>query len=155
MIILDFPEPYFKTRQEDGRPSIFDAIRQQWVALTPEEWVRQNIIQWLLTRQGIPKTALSVEKEIRLGTMSKRYDLIIYDKHTSPWMMVECKAETVQLNESVLMQILSYNLAVPAEYLLITNGQQCHIAKINAGESIWTKSFPEYPDIHQGRGTGD
>ena len=145
MIILDFPEPYFKTRQEGDRPSIFDVIRQRWVALTPEEWVRQNIIQWLLLRKGIPKAALSVEKEIRLGSLNKRFDLIVFDRNTRPWMMVECKAENVQLNESVLMQILSYNLAMPAEYLLITNGQQCHVAKINDGESIWMSSFPSYP----------
>jgi predicted type IV restriction endonuclease len=145
MILLDFPEPYFKTRQEGDRPSIFDAIRQRWVSLTPEEWVRQNIIQWLLLRHGLPKAAISVEKEIRLGSMSKRFDLLIYDRETRPWMMVECKADTVELNEVTLMQILSYNLAMPVDYLMVTNGKQCHLAQINTAEPSWINTFPAYP----------
>ena len=149
MIMLDFPQPDFKTKQEDGRPFIFDPIRQRWVALTPEEWVRQNIIQWLLIRQGIPKAAIAVEKEIRLGSMSKRFDLLIYDRNTDPWMMVECKADHVELDETVLMQILSYNLAMPAEYLLITNGKKCLLAQKNAGSSSWMSSFPNYPTLNK------
>ena len=145
MIKLDFPEPDFKTRLENGQPVIFDSIRQRWVVLTPEEWVRQNIVQWLILRGGVPKSAIAVEKEIKLGSMLKRFDLLIYDRSTIPWMMVECKAETVELDESVLIQILSYNLAIPVDFLLITNGKQCHLAQKNAEKSSWLTNFPVYP----------
>ena len=145
MIKLDFPEPDFKTRLENGQPELLDSIRMRWVALTPEEWVRQNTIQWLILRAGVPKAAIAVEKEIKVGSMSKRFDLLVYDRNTNPWMLVECKAASVQLDESVLMQILSYNLAIPVEYLMINNDQQCHLAQRNGEKSSWLSSFPLYP----------
>jgi hypothetical protein len=146
MIKLDFPEPDFKTRLENGQPAIFDSIRLRWVALTPEEWVRQNILQWLILRGGVPKASIAVEKEIKLGPLSRRFDVLVHDRNTQPWMLIECKADTVQLDESVLMQILSYNLSVPVKYLLITNGQDCHLAERGGEVSSWLSDFPHYPN---------
>jgi hypothetical protein len=101
---------------------IFDILRKRWVPLTSEEWVRQNFIQFLLQDKKYPSALIAVEKEIRLGELRKRFDVLVYDNSHQPWMMIECKGREIQLNESVLEQVLRYNISVPVQYLIITNG---------------------------------
>lgn len=144
MINLKFPEPDFKIREERGQPEIFDGIRQKWVALQPEEWVRQNFISWLTKAEGIPSHSIAVEKGLRLGNLMKRFDLLVFDSNTQPWMMVECKAADVPLKEPVLMQILSYNLAIPVRYLVVTNGVECHVADKKKEIPEWLSFFPKH-----------
>lgn len=143
MIALNFPEPRFKTRYHDNKPQIFDEIRLQWVALQPEEWVRQNFISWLTNINSIPSGLISIEKTISLGSLSKRFDLLIYDKLHQPWMMVECKAQGMVLAESALRQILLYNMVVPVKYIVITNGNLCYVADRIKEE--WLFKFPLFP----------
>jgi hypothetical protein len=133
MVDLVFPEPEFKIRQLEGRAEIFDAIRSKWIVLGPEEWVRQNFIQWMVKRNGIPLASIAVEKTLKLGEQTRRFDVLVYDEQTQPWMMVECKSMDVKLDGSTLMQILSYHLAIPVEYLVITNGIECHVAQKKMG----------------------
>ena len=143
MIQLNFPDPIFKTRYHDNKPQIFDRLRVKWVALQPEEWVRQNFIAWMIQVNFIPSDFISIEKTIMLGSLSKRFDLLIYDNAHQPWMMVECKAQGVALEESVLRQILRYNMVVPVKYIVITNGNQCFVAdRIN---ETWLMEFPVFP----------
>lgn len=144
MVELIFPEPDFKLRQHEGRPELFDVIRSKWVTLGPEEWVRQNFIQWMVKTHQFPLTAIAVEKQFKLGQESRRFDVLVYDKHTKPWLMVECKSMEVELNESVLMQLLSYHLALPVDYLVITNGIVCHVAEKRNGTAQWVPFFPKY-----------
>jgi hypothetical protein len=144
MINLKFPEPDFKIREERGQPEIFDGIRQKWVALQPEEWVRQNFISWLTKAAGIPSNSIAVEKGLRLGNLMKRFDLLVFDSNTQPWMMVECKAADVPLKAPVLMQILSYNLAIPVRYLVVTNGVECHVADKKKEIPEWLSFFPKH-----------
>jgi hypothetical protein len=80
MVELVFPEPDFKIREQNGRPELFDAIRLKWVALGPEEWVRQNFIQWMVKRNGIPLASIAVEKTLKLGEQTRRFDVLVYDK---------------------------------------------------------------------------
>jgi hypothetical protein len=123
MIELRYPETLPKTRSSLGSKEVFDPVRKRWVRLTPEEWVRQLFI---LTETHRFSTAwMAVEQSIALGALQKRFDLLIYDSSQQPWMMVECKAETVALDDEVLDQLLRYNMSVPVRYLLITNGAQC------------------------------
>jgi hypothetical protein len=122
MVKVEFPPHNFKIKEEEGKEIIFDEIRKQWVRLTPEEWVRQNFIQYLIQVKKIPVALISVEKEIKLGELKKRFDILVFDTHHQPWMMVECKAMSVELNEDVLQQVLRYNVSVPVTYLVITNG---------------------------------
>ena len=96
--------------------------RKRWVPLTSEEWVRQNFIQYLLQEKKYPSSLIAVEKEIKLGELRKRFDILVYDKEHRPWMMIECKGREIILNESVLEQVLRYNISVPVNYLIITNG---------------------------------
>jgi hypothetical protein len=125
MIRIDYPSSPFRMKEEDGKEFIFDEFRRQWLRLTPEEWVRQNFLQYLLQIKKYPASLTAVEKEIRLGELKKRFDILVYDPNHQPWLMVECKGMDVILNQSVLQQVLRYNIAVPVPYLVITNGQYC------------------------------
>ena len=144
MINLTFPEPDFKIREQGGQPEIFDGIRQKWVSLQPEEWVRQNFISWMTKVAGIPSHSIAVEKGLRLGNSMKRFDLLVFDSNTQPWMIVECKAADVPLKAPVLMQILSYNLAIPVRYLVVTNGIECHVADKKKEMPEWLSFFPKH-----------
>lgn len=122
MLTINFPEPTFRIKQEAGREFIFDTLRKKWVVLTPEEWVRQNFISYLVKEKNYPTTLIAVEKEIRLGELKKRFDILVYDPSHQPWMMIECKAMEVELDEKVLQQLLRYNLSTPVRCMVISNG---------------------------------
>jgi hypothetical protein len=122
MVAINFPEPAFRMKHENSREYIFDPLRKKWLLLTPEEWVRQNFIQYLAQVKSYPSSLIALEKEIRLGELKKRFDILIYNKNHQPWMMVECKGPEIKLDEAVLQQVLRYNISVPVEYIIITNG---------------------------------
>lgn len=125
-MIINFPEPGFRIKKEEGREYIFDALRKKWVALTPEEWVRQNFVQYLLQVKNYPASLIALEKEIKLGELKKRFDILVYDNNHQPWMMIECKAVEVNLDEKVLEQVLRYNVSVPVAFIVITNGEKTY-----------------------------
>ncbi len=122
MVIINYPQPDFRIKNEDGKEFIFDALRKKWLLLTPEEWVRQNFIQYLIKTKNYPASLIAIEKEIQLGELKKRFDILVYDNNHQPWMMIECKAGEVKLDEDVLQQVLRYNISVPVKYIIITNG---------------------------------
>jgi len=125
MIKIDYPPPAFKIKTDNNHEFIFDELRKSWLRLTPEEWVRQNFVQYLVQMMKYPSTLIAMEKEILLGELKKRFDILVYDQHHQPWMMVECKEMNVEIDEKVLQQILRYNMAVPVRYMIITNGTSC------------------------------
>jgi hypothetical protein len=126
MIKIYYPQYPFKIKEEPaGKEFIFDELRKQWVRLTPEEWVRQNFIQYLIQVKKYPSSYIALEKRIKLGELNKRFDLLVFNSAAKPWMMIECKASSIALDKSVIWQILHYNIAVPVKYLIITNGEQC------------------------------
>ncbi|MFI5133728.1 MAG: type I restriction enzyme HsdR N-terminal domain-containing protein [Chitinophagales bacterium] len=122
MITVNYPEPAFRTEKREGKEFIFDPIRRQWVALADEEWVRQNFIQYMVQVHQYPAAMIAVEKEIMLGELKKRFDILVYDKMHRPWMLVECKASDIKLDDAVFQQLLRYHISVPASFLIITNG---------------------------------
>lgn len=122
MIAVQYPEPKFKMKNENGKRYIFDAIRKVWLLLTEEEWVRQNFVNYLISELKYPSSIIAIEKEISLNNLKKRFDILVYDKQHKPWMLVECKEPKVSLSEDVLQQVLRYNISVPVEYIVITNG---------------------------------
>jgi hypothetical protein len=125
MIKIAYPAYQPKIKQEGGREFIFDSTRKRWVVLTPEEWVRQNFLQYLIHVKQYPASLIAIEKEIALGELKKRFDIVVYDALSKPWMIVECKEMTVDLNHSVLDQALRYNITMQVPYLVITNGSYC------------------------------
>jgi hypothetical protein len=122
MIAVQYPEPQFRMKNENGKHYIFDSIRKVWLLLTEEEWVRQNFVNYLITQLHYPSSVIALEKEILLNDLKKRFDILVYDKQHKPWMLIECKEPKVSLNEDVLQQVLRYNISVPVEYIVITNG---------------------------------
>jgi hypothetical protein len=127
MIKIYYPSYSFKIREpEVKKEEIWDDLRKLWVRLTPEEWVRQNFIQYLLQVKNYPASYIAVERKMKLGELSKRFDLLVFDGSAQPWMLVECKATGERLDSRVLWQVLRYNLAIPVKYLVITNGEECY-----------------------------
>ncbi len=125
MIKIDYPnyQPSIKTIAD--KDYIFDTFRKKWILLTPEEWVRQNFLQYLTRIKNYPASIIAIEKEIRLGELKKRFDIVVYDKSTRPWMLIECKEMNTPLNEMVLHQAIRYDWQLQVEYLVITNGSHC------------------------------
>jgi hypothetical protein len=121
MTRIAYPPFNFRIKKEDEKEWIFDEIRKQWVRLTPEEWVRQNILQYLLQVKKYPASLIAIEKEIALGELRKRFDILVY-RDAKPWMIIECKEMNVPLSEATIRQILNYNITIQADYIVVTNG---------------------------------
>ena len=125
MIKIEYPPYQPRTRQETGREMIFDEIRKRWVVLTPEEWVRQNFLQYLLQVRKYPASLIAVEREIKLNDLRKRFDVVVHNRQGKPQMIIECKEMGVNLDKKVLDQVLRYNIILQVPYLVITNGNFC------------------------------
>ena len=146
-----FPElkyPSFNIRLKEAgknKLQVFDNIRKKWLILTPEEWVRQHVINYFIAECNYPPTLISLEKEIELNGVKKRYDIVVYTRSLKPLMIVECKAPEVDLSSDVLDQAARYNLNLNVEYVLITNGIMDQIYK--AGSIIdKLPAYNEFPE---------
>ena len=143
MISINYPEYPFKIQKEAGKDCIFDPLRKTWVVLTPEEWVRQNFIQYLIQVKQYPASLIAIEKTIQLGELKKRFDIVVY-KNEAPWILIECKEADVSLTEKTLEQILQYQQVIEASYLVMTNGHTTYGAKIETGKLHYLQSLPDY-----------
>ena len=143
MIVLPYPSYPFKIKAINGKDQIFDPFRKIWVIITPEEWVRQNLLQYLVQTLHYPSSLIAVEKEIKLGELSKRFDIVVY-KNELPWMIIECKEAKVSINEKTMGQILQYQQVLTAQYLFMSNGHETMGAKIASGKLQAMQNFPEY-----------
>lgn len=123
MIVVKYPRPTFKIKQENGQHYVFDSIRKTWLLLTEEEWVRQNFIQYLVQEMSYPATLIALEKELDLNGLKKRFDVLVYNSNHQPWMLIECKAPKIILNDATFEQLLRYHMSIPVSFLIITNGQ--------------------------------
>ena len=130
-------------KDEQGKETIFDECRKLWVLLTPEEWVRQNFLQYLMQVKNYPCSLIAVEREIALGDTKKRFDIVVF-KNAAPWMIVECKEMNVELSEAVIKQILNYNITLQVEYLVITNGKSTFGLYIQQGKFEWLDELPDF-----------
>jgi hypothetical protein len=143
MINIQFPSHLFKIKSENGKEIIFDECRKQWVLLTPEEWVRQNFLQYLIQERLYPASLIAVEREVVLGDLKKRFDIVVF-RNAKPWMIVECKEMHGKLNEAVIKQILNYNITLQAEYLVITNGTSTFALHVQQGKFEWLQKLPDF-----------
>lgn len=128
---LNFPTYSFRFKSSENKISIFDEIRKKFVILQPEEWVRQHCIQFLMKEKEFPKSLLSVEKELKIGTLKKRYDIVIYNLDGSIHLIVECKAPKIKINQASFDQIARYNKALRASYLMVTNGHDHYYCQMD------------------------
>jgi hypothetical protein len=144
MIKIEYPPYDFKIKKEKNTELIFDAARKRWLVLTPEEWVRQNFLQYIIQVKSYPVSLIAIEKEIYLGELKKRCDIVVYNRQTLPWMIIECKEMNEQLNAKVLDQVLRYHIALPAKYLVVTNGNYCFGFEKSEGQFYEINELPEY-----------
>ena len=143
MIKIDYPAYDFRIKEVDGRELIFDDFRKQWVRLTPEEWVRQNMLQYLVQVKHYPASLIAVEKEIALGELRKRFDILVY-KASKPWMIVECKEMNIILNEPVIRQVLNYNITLQTAFVVVTNGTSTYGFGLDNGKIEPLQQFPDF-----------
>lgn len=146
---LNLPEYEFKFREQNGQRQIFDVFRKKYVALTPEEWVRQNFLMYLVIEKSYPPSLIAVEAGLKLYRRSKRTDVVVYDKQGSPALVVECKAPEIKINQDVFDQILRYNIALKVKYLIVTNGLEhfCCTLDYKNKSSHFLEVIPEYKNI--------
>ena len=144
MIKIEYHSYQPKIKKEKEKEFIFDEVRRQWVALTPEEWVRQNFLHHLIYVKKYPASLIAVEKEIRLNDLKKRTDILIYNRNSEPWMIVECKEMNVKPDEKTLQQLLRYHLGVSVSYLVITTGTYCFGFEKKENDFIETNRLPDY-----------
>lgn len=143
MIKISYPPYDFRIKDEGGKEVIFDEFRKRWVRLTPEEWVRQNILQYLVQVKKYPAPLIAIEKEIALGELRKRFDILVY-KESKPWMIIECKEMNVPLNSAVIKQVLNYNISLQTDFLIVTNGADTQGFALCNGSAELLECFPEF-----------
>lgn len=144
MIKIEFPKEPLKTQEREGSYEIFDVIRKKWLVLTPEEWVRQNIVQYLLITKQYPASLIAIEKEIKLAELKKRCDIVVYNRKSEPWMIIECKEMKVSISEKTMEQILRYHITLPAKYLIVSNGSYCFGFEKKEGQFMEIDRFPGF-----------
>jgi hypothetical protein len=142
MIKLIYPKNKPQIKYENGKELILCIIRKRWFIVTPEEWVRQNFILYLIVKLKYPASLIAVEKQLLLSEVKKRFDIVVY-KNALPYIIIECKEMNVTLSEGTINQVLNYNSAIQAPYIVVTNGNYC------AGFFKRENSFIEIEDLPQ------
>jgi hypothetical protein len=144
---LHFPAYRFRIVSRDGKLLIFDRIRKKYVALTPEEWVRQHLVQFLISERNCPRSLIRIEQGIRYAKLPKRVDVLVYGREGEPWMIAECKAPDVPLLEESARQLAMYNSALKAQYILLTNGLRhfCFQSDYAGQRLLALPDVPYYP----------
>lgn len=141
-----FPAYAFTTRQRDGKSFILDGIRQKWVRLTPEEWVRQHLLQ-ALADHGYPRGLTAVEKGFDFDGRTWRADVAVFDSQQSPVLLAECKAPGVSITEAVFDQVARYNVVIKSRVFLVTNGHVLHCGVVDSGAVRFLDSLPSHSDV--------
>ncbi|MGI6074105.1 MAG: type I restriction enzyme HsdR N-terminal domain-containing protein [Fermentimonas sp.] len=149
MSALNLPPFEPKITKTDSGLKIFDIIRQKYVALTPEEWVRQHFINFLITEKNYPRSLMENEALITLNSQTKRCDTVVYNKHLKPLMIIEYKESNVPITQQVFDQIAGYNIELKVKYLIVTNGISHYCCRINYKKQTYTylTEIPDYNDI--------
>src|SRR5688572_6204321 len=146
MVKLNLPAYDVGLKKEHGKILIFDLLRKRYVVLTPEEWVRQHFIHYLINHLKYPKALIKVEGGLVFNTLQKRSDIVVFNREGNPWMMIECKAPELKLSKRTIRQASIYNHSLKAKYLVITNGMShicCEIDWINSN-TVVLDSMPPY-----------
>jgi type I site-specific restriction endonuclease len=145
---LNFPRYEFKLRKSGDGFQILDEFRKKWVALTPEEWVRQHTLRWIITEKLYPAGLIAVEKSILINGMEQRFDAVVFNRASEPAVIIECKAPEVKITEEVFDQVARYNMKVMAPFLLITNGltHYCCVMDHEGKSYSFLKELPSYKE---------
>ena len=143
---LNFPTYSFRFKNSENKVSIFDEIRKKFILLTPEEWVRQHVVQFLLQDKKYPKSYINVEKLIKINDLSKRYDGVVFQPNGEIFLLIECKAPEVPISQQTFDQIARYNLVLKAKYLMVTNGLNHYFCQMDFENEkyVFLRELPEY-----------
>lgn len=143
---LNFPEYAFRFKNTENKVAIFDEIRKKFILLTPEEWVRQHVVHFLLTAKNFPKSHINVEKVVKINGMNKRYDIVVYRPDGSIFLIVECKAPSVSISQATFDQIARYNMILKSRYLMVTNGLNHYFCQMDneAERYVFLREIPPY-----------
>lgn len=138
---------WFKTEEREGRPMVFDPLRRRFVALTPEEEVRQKALWLLVERLGVPAGLIAVEYSVKVNGLDKRCDAVVFGKDGSPLMIVECKAPGVRLSDKTLDQAVRYYSATKPRFLMLFNGEACYCFRVTEGSLRAMDHLPDYAEM--------
>lgn len=148
MYKLNLPDFDYKLKKAEGKVWIFDGIRKKYIVLTPEEWVRQHFIHYLIQEKRYPKSLIKVEGGLIYNQLQKRTDIVVFTREGNPWMIVECKSPTIPVSPDTLTQASVYNATLKAEFITVTNGMAHYCANINweKRQTTLLSDMPPYPD---------
>ena len=141
---LHFPQPDLRLRKANESLQVWDVVRKRWVALTPEEWVRQHLIHFLRDHRGWSESLMAVERKLMYNGLNRRPDVVVYTSAMKPLLLAECKAPDVAINQAVLDQAVMYNRALGVSYVLVTNGihTSCCLIQNGIAEIEWLNDVP-------------
>jgi hypothetical protein len=146
MLKLKLPNYKFKIKSNENKTLIFDNLRKKYMVLTPEEWVRQNFVQFLIEEKKYPISLIALEKQLTINNRKKRTDILVFNTDGKPDIVVECKAPAIKITQATFDQIARYNLTLKANYLIVTNGLEHFYCKMDFENEtyIFLKTIPEY-----------
>ncbi len=149
---LRFPSYSFQVKSAGQRKYIFDNIRRRYVVLTPEEWVRQHLIAYLVEDRNYPASLIAVEMPLKINRMERRADMVLFSKHGNPLLIAECKAPAVKITQAAFDQAARYNIGMKVRYMIVSNGLDHYCAKLDHLARTWEflESIPGYQDIVSG-----
>ncbi len=145
MLQLNFSAYTFRFKNSENKVSIFDSIRKKFILLTPEEWVRQHVVAFLIEEKNYPKSYINVEKLLKINDLKKRYDVVVYNPDGSIFLLVECKAPEIKISQTTFDQIARYNMVLQSNYLMLTNGLNHYFCEMDFVEKKYTflQQLPE------------
>ena len=143
---LNFPSYTFRFKNSENKVAIFDEIRKKFVVLTPEEWVRQHVVQYLLLEKKYPKSLINVEKLVKVNGLNKRYDIVVFQPNGEIFLLIECKAPEVAISQQTFDQIARYNLKLNAQFLMVTNGLNHYFCQMDFENEqyVFLREAPEF-----------
>lgn len=146
---LNFPDFSFRFKNSENKVLVFDEIRKKFIVLTPEEWVRIHVVQFLMIEKNYPKSLINVEKVIKINGLTKRYDVVVFQPNGNIFLVVECKQPNVPISQTVFDQIARYNLTLKAEYLMVTNGLNHYFCQMDFEKEsyLFLNDIPNYNSI--------
>ena len=143
---LNFPVFQFRLKNSENKTAIFDDLRKKFIVLTPEEWVRQHVVQFLIQEKKYPKSYINVEKQIKINQTNKRYDIVVFEPDGTIFLLIECKAPQININQTTFDQIARYNLELKAKYLMVTNGLNHYFCQMDFDNEkyLFLKELPGF-----------
>ena len=143
---LNFQLYNFRFKNNENKASIFDEIRKKFIILTPEEWVRQHVVQFLLEEKKYPKSLINVEKVLKINGLRKRYDVVVFNSDGSIFILIECKAPEIKITQATFDQIARYNMTMNAQFLMVTNGLNHYFCQMDYENEKYTflENLPNY-----------